>query len=78
VSARRRARKCADTLDGRAPVCGVAVLGPQEDPTNCWTLDMTLDTRGVPAQVLDDLGSYQATLFDANPQGRGWQAIALF
>jgi hypothetical protein len=27
--------------------------------------------------VLDDLGSYQATLRDASPQGVGWQILAV-
>jgi hypothetical protein len=76
VSARKRARKCAETLAVREPVVGVDVLEPHADPTNCWTLDMTLDTRGVPPQVLDDLGSYQATLRDASPQGRAWKVLA--
>jgi len=76
VSTRKRARKCAETLAVREPVVGVDVLEPHADPTDCWTLDIVLDTRGVPPQVLDDLGSYQATLRDASPQGRAWKVLA--
>ena len=76
VSTRKRARKCTETLAMRETVVAVDVLEPHADPTNCWTLDMTLDTRGVPPQVLDDLGSYQATLRDASPQGRAWKILA--
>ena len=76
VSTRKRARKCAETLAVREAVVAADVLEPHADPTDCWTLDMTLDTRGVPPQVLDDLGSYQATLRDASPQGRAWKILA--
>ena len=76
VSARKRARKCAETLAVREPVVGVDVLEPHADSTNCWTLDIVLDTCGVPPQVLDTLGSYQATLRDASPQGRAWKTLA--
>jgi len=78
VSARKRARALAETLAVRNSVAGVDVLEPHADPTDQWTLDVLLDTRGVPPQVLDDLGSYQATLRDAGPQGRGWQLLAVF
>jgi hypothetical protein len=80
VEKRSRARKCAETLDARQSVLAVDVLDPHTDPSDRWTIELVLceNYNGVPPQILDDLGSYRATLRKASPQGPYYKAVVTF
>jgi len=79
VSQRQRVCDAAEHLCARPNVEAVDVLAPQTDPSDRWTLDILLQPAagGLPADMLDLLGSFQLTVRSVAPQGDGWQALAV-
>ncbi|MFD1588210.1 hypothetical protein ACFR9U_14605 [Halorientalis brevis] len=77
VEARHRAHNAVNELEAVPAVIGVDVIAPSVDPTDQWTLELTLRTDGVPAVVNSILGEYGLTLKHAGPRSDWWHGMAV-
>ena len=57
-----------DRFESVPAVIGVDVITPSVDPTDRWTLELSLRTDGIPAVVNSILGEYGLTLTHAGPR----------
>jgi len=79
VDARDRIRSAA-----RAAACDTRVeaadtICPQVDPTNRWTLELTLapEAGGVPPELQRELAARDLTVRESRPKGLYWRAIVV-
>ena len=56
---------------------GVDVVAPSVDPMDCWTVEVTLRTDGIPAVVSGIFGEHSLTLRHAGPCGNCWHGLAV-
>jgi len=77
VEKRRRAEHAAAILQARAPVLDVATVGPHEDPTGSWFVDVVLadDVGGLPPQLCYDAYVCGLTVRQVAPQGEYWHTL---
>lgn len=77
VEARQRARNAIEALEGCPAVIGVDLVAPSVDPTDKWTLEIALETDGLPAAVNAILGQHGLWTRYARPRGSGWHAVTV-
>lgn len=77
VESRHRAHNVVNELESVPAVTGVDVVSPSVDPTDRWTVEVTLRTDGIPAVVNGILGEYGLTLRHAGPRGDSWHGVAI-
>lgn len=74
--ARRRAFRAAEELDTCPPVVAVDVIPPTRDPTNEWSVELTLNRDGLPGVVTGILSEHDLVLRHAGPRGGHWHGLA--
>lgn len=77
VEARHRAHNAVNELESVPAVVGVDVVAPSVDPTDRWTIELTLRTNGISAVVNSILGEYGLTLKHAGPRSEWWYCVAV-
>lgn len=75
--ARRRVFNAAEEFDSAPSVVAVDVIPPTRDPTDCWTVELTLNRDGLPGSVTGILSEHDLTLRHAGPRGTHWHAVAV-
>jgi len=77
VEQRRRAEHAEAVLQGRPQVRDVAKVGPGEDPTDRFVLDVVLSDAcaGVPPQVSRDAACLELAVRHVAPQGCHWHVL---
>lgn len=65
-------RRCADVPHYVAHTW----LRPEEDPTDRWTLELTLDASGVPPVVTGILHEFGLTIRTVQPHGDWYRVVA--
>ncbi|MFD1588462.1 hypothetical protein ACFR9U_15895 [Halorientalis brevis] len=77
VEARHRAHNAVNELEAIPAVVGVDVVAPSVDPTDRWTVEVTLRTDGIPPVVSGIFGEHSLTLSHAGPRGDWWHGLAV-
>lgn len=70
VEARRQVRAAAECCGALPVVEAVDVLTPDGGPHPGWVLEVTVDDRTVPSNVLRELARVDLGVVDVTPQGR--------
>ena len=77
VEARHQAHNAVDALETVPAVIGVDVIAPSVDPTDRWTVEVTLRTEGIPPVVSGIFAEHSVTLRHAGPRGDWWHGLAV-
>ena len=77
VEARHQAHNAVNELESVPTVIGVDVVAPSVDPTDRWTVELTLRTDGIPAVVSGIFSEHNLTLKHAGPRGLNWHGLAV-
>jgi len=77
IQERNRARRAVDDLGQLESVCAVELIEPSEDPTGCWTVEMTVDAYCLPPAVLSILVDHGLSLRQSGPRQGHWHGVAV-
>jgi len=75
--ARDRIQSAARAVECDTRVKAADTISPQDDPTNLWTLEITLapEAGGVPPDLQRELASRELTVRESRPKGLYWRAV---
>ena len=77
VEQRNRARRVIQTLGERPDVIGTDLVSPAIDPSNSWTIEIALDSEGLPPAVVSLLAEAELTIRDVGPRQSWWHCVAV-
>ena len=77
IEERNRARGVIQELGKRSDVIGTDLIAPARDPSGRWTIEIALDTDGLPAAVVMILGEAEMTIWDVGPRQSWWHCTAV-
>ena len=77
VEQRNRARRVIQALGERSDVIGTDLISPAIDPSNSWTIEIALDSDGLPPEITSLLGEAELTIRDVGPRQSWWHCAAV-
>lgn len=77
VEQRNRARRVIQTLGERPDVIGTDLVSPAIDPSNSWTIEIALDSEGLPPAIISLLAEAELTIRDVGPRQSWWHCVAV-
>ena len=77
VEQRNRARRVIQALGERPDVIGTDLVSPAIDPSNSWTIEIALNSDGVPPAVVSLLAEAELTIRDVGPRQSWWHCVAV-
>jgi len=77
VEQRNRARKVIQALGERPDVLGTDLVSPAVDPSGQWTIEIALDSDGLPPAIVSLLADAELTIRDVGPRQSWWHCVAV-
>jgi len=77
VEQRNRARRVIQALGERSDVIGTDLISPAIDPSNSWTIEIALDSDGLPPEIASLLGEAELTIRDVGPRQSWWHCVVV-
>lgn len=77
VEQRNRARRVIQQLGSRPDVIGTDLVSPATDPSGCWTIEIALESEGLPPAIVRILGEAELTIRDVRPRQSWWHCVAV-
>jgi hypothetical protein len=77
VEQRNRARRVIQQLGERPDVIGTDLITPAVDPSGSWTIEIALDSDGLPPEIVSLLGEAEMTIRDVGPRQSWWHCTAV-
>jgi len=77
VEQRNQARRAIQQLGERPDVIGTDLVSPAIDPSGRWTIEIALDTDGLPPGIVSLLGEAEMTIRDVGPRQSWWHCTAV-
>ena len=77
VEQRNRARRVIQALGERPDVIGTDLVSPAIDPSNSWTIEIAIDSDGLPPAIVSLLADAKLTIRDVGPRQSWWHCVAV-
>jgi len=77
VEQRNRVRRVIQALGERSDVIGTDLVSPAIDPSNSWTIEIALDSDGLPPEIVSLLAEAGLTIRDVGPRQSWWHCVAV-
>ena len=77
VEQRNRARQVIHALGKRSDVIGTDLVSPATDPSERWTIEIAIDSNGLPPAIVSLLAEQELTIRDVGPRQSWWHCVAI-